>query len=148
MLHQDQSPPLRHYFARAPPLHPRLNAVGQCAFGIALLSITVGIYLCVWAFLGSSSLPLRIAGPICVRVGILIYVARCFVYCGECTHFHRAMSQNALESKTRDTLSHLATENVIKWIQSEQRILEEFRNLSSIILDNRRLVSTALCIAV
>ena len=119
-------------------LQPVLCFVGQCAFGLALLSITVGISLCVWGFLGSSKLLLRIAGPICIGFGIIIYVTGCFICCGERSKLDQYLARNALENKTRETLSHLASTDVIRFIQSEPKMFEDFTNLSSIILEERR----------
>ena len=119
-------------------LEPFFYAAGQCAFGIAMLSIITGVALCIWGYMGSSNDPFKIAGPLCIGIGVLIYVVGCFVCCGECSRYEKALAQRALENKTTSVLDHLAKDEVIRWMQSDQRVYEEFRQLSSSILDRRR----------
>ena len=132
--------PLQSCFARIHIvlIQPFFYACGQFAFGFAMISIIAGIAMCIWGFVGSSIRPFQISGPLCISVGILIYIIGCFVTCGEFSHFQKALTQKALQDRTTHALNHLAKEEVIKWIQTEHETLEEFRQLSLVILNRRR----------
>ena len=119
-------------------LKPFFYATGQCTFGMAMISIIAGITMCIWGFAGSSIRIFQIAGPLCITAGVLIYVIGCFVCCGECSHLERALAQKALKNKTTNVLGYLAKEEVIRWIQTEQKIFEEFRQVSVAILNCSR----------
>ena len=119
-------------------LKPFFYASGQFAFGFAMISIITGIAMCILGFVGSSIRPFQIAGPLCISVGILVYIIGCLVSCGEFSYFQNALTQKALHDRTTHALNHLAKEDVIKWIQTEHETLEEFRQLSLVILNRRR----------
>ena len=119
-------------------LAPFFYSTGQCGFGLAMISIIAGVTLCIWGFAGSSTRAFQIAGPLCITAGVLIYIIGCFVCCGECSNLENALAQKALENKTTNALGYLAKEEVIRWIQTEQNIFEEFRQVSVAILNSNR----------
>ena len=102
-----------------------------------MISIVAGVTMCTWGYFGSSIRAYQIAGPLCIGVGALIYIIGCFVCCGKCLQFENALAHNTLKNRATAALNHLTKEEVIKWVQTERKVLESFQRLSSAVLDRR-----------
>ena len=103
-----------------------------------MISVVAGATMYTSGYFGNSIRAYQIAGPLSIGVGILIYIIGCFVCCGKCLQFENALAHKSLKNKTTAALNHLAKEEVIKLVQTEQKVLEQFRRLSTAILDRRR----------
>jgi hypothetical protein len=79
---------------------------------------------------------LQIFGPVCVGVGLLIYVAGCVLCCREFPAFERTLARKAQQEHARQAVQLLAKPDVIDWIQGEPEVYDQFRLVAAKILNN------------
>lgn len=115
---------------------PTLRTLGQCMFGIAMLFIIAGIALCIWGYVGTPIRPFQIFGPVCVGIGLLIYVVGCVLCCRQFPAFERTLQKKAQQENARKAVELLGKAEVIDWIHGEPEVYEQFRLVAAKVLNN------------
>lgn len=113
---------------------PTLRTMGQCMFGLAMLIIIAGIALCIWGYVGAAIVQFQVLGPVCIGIGVLIYVVGCIMCCREYPAFEKALRVKAKQEKTRRAIELLADREVVEWIQEEPELYQQFKFVSDTII--------------
>ena len=114
---------------------PTLRTVGQCLFGLAMLFLIAGIALCIWGYLGTAITPFQLFGPICIGLGIVIYVIGCILCCKEYPDYDTKLKESQRKEAVTEALKTLKQVSLIQWMQGEPEIYEEFKELATRILN-------------
>ena len=114
---------------------PTLRTVGQCLFGLAMLFLIAGIALCIWGYLGTAIRPFQIFGPVCIGIGVVIYIIGCILCCRDYPDYEHNLKENEKKEKARQAIKILKQKDVIEWIQGEPEIYDEFKQLASQVLN-------------
>ena len=101
-----------------------------------MLFIIAGIALCIWGYLGTAIRPFQIFGPVCIGVGIAIYVLGCILCCREYPEYERSLRETERQEKVRRALKTMSEKEAIEWIQQEPEVYDDFRQLAMQILNN------------
>ena len=112
---------------------PKFRFCGQCIFGLAIVFILAGIAFCIWGYLGVAIRPFQVSGPVCIGLGLLIYVVDC-VLCWRGRQPDGGGGQNADEDSLRTTIALLAKPGTAERIRSEPQLHEYFQRVSETIL--------------
>ena len=119
---------------------PALRSLGQCMFGLAILFIIAGIALCIWGYVGTPIRPFQIFGPVCIGIGLLIYIIGCLLCCREYPAFEKTLQKKVQQEKARRAVELLGKPEVIEWIQGEPELYDDFRIVATKMLNNHGLV--------
>ena len=113
---------------------PALRVLGQCMYGLAMLTIIAGIALCIWGYVGTPIRQFQIVGPLCIAVGVLVYVMGCVLCCREFPAFDRTLKRREKEEKIRQAVDLLGQAEIIEWIRSDPQLYNELRTKTSRVL--------------
>ena len=114
---------------------PTLRTVGQCLFGLAMLFLIAGIALCIWGYLGTAIRPFQIFGPVCIGIGVIVYIIGCLLCCRDYPDYEHNLKESERKEKTRQAIKTLKQKDVIEWMQGEPEIYEEFKQLAVQVLN-------------
>lgn len=114
---------------------PTLRTVGQCLFGLAMLFLIAGIALCIWGYLGTAIRQFQIFGPVCIGIGVVVYIIGCILCCRDYPDYELNLKETERQEKARQAMKTLKQKEVIEWIQGEPEVYDEFKELAIQILN-------------
>ena len=86
---------------------PSLRTVGQCLFGLAMLFLIAGIALCIWGYLGTAIRPFQIFGPVCIGIGVVVYIIGCLLCCKEYPDYNAKLKETRSKAHVTEAIKNL-----------------------------------------
>ena len=116
-------------------LVPTLKVFGQCMLGLAIILILIGVALCIWGYVGEPIRPFQIFGPLCIAIGLLIYISGCIMCCRKHPTCSRTLGDKVKKERIQEAITLLMDGGIISYIQKEPDLLEDFKEVTSRVLD-------------
>ena len=100
-----------------------------------MLFLIAGIALCIWGYLGTAIRLFQILGPVCIGIGIVVYIIGCILCCKEYPDYDVKLRETHRKAHIKEAIKTLKQTGVIQWIQGEPEVYEEFKELAMQVLN-------------
>ncbi len=97
--------------------------------------LIAGIALCIWGYLGTAIPPFQIFGPVCIGIGIAVYIVGCILCCRDSPAYEQNLKEAERQEKARRAIKTLKQKEVIEWLQGEPEVYEDFKQLAIQVLN-------------
>ena len=100
-----------------------------------MLFLIAGIALCIWGYLGTAIRPFQIFGPVCIGIGVVVYIIGCLLCCKEYPDYNAKLKETRSKAHVTEAIKTLKQTEMIQWIQTEPEVYEEFKELAIQVLN-------------